>query len=101
MIEDVIAFLKEHPDNEAAAAWNALVTDMQDEISRMETVTIEFTIDNQLLADVMVYTKACGITFQQLAETSIETLVLEHGALLRYKPDAPATPTVNYPDPCN
>ena len=26
MIADVTAFLKEHPDNEAAAAWNALVT---------------------------------------------------------------------------
>ena len=101
LIADVTAFLKDHPDNEAAAAWSALVTDMQDEILRMETVTIEFTIDNQLLADAMAYVQVRGITFQQFAETSIETLVLEHGALLRYKPDAPATPTVNYPDPCN
>ena len=81
MIADVTAFLKEHPDNEAAAAWSALVTDMQDEISRMETVTIEFTIDNQLLADVIAYTKARGITFQQLAETSIETLIRERPTL--------------------
>ena len=47
----------------------------------METVTIEFTIDNQLLADAMAYVKARGITFQQLAETSIETLIRERPTL--------------------
>ena len=93
MIADVTAFLKEHPDNEAAAAWGALVTDLQDEMTRMDTVTMEFTIDNQLLADAMAYTKTRGITFQQLAETSIETLIREHGSLLSYKPEAPAAPT--------
>ena len=93
MISDVTAFLKEHPENEAAAAWNALVTDLQDEMTRIETVTVEVSLDEQLLADVMAYVKARGLTFQQLAETSIETLIREHGSLLRYKPDAPAVPT--------
>ena len=70
MIADVTAFLKEHPDNE-----------------------VEVSLDEQLLADVMAYVKARGLTFQQLAETSIETLIREHGSLLNYKPDAPAAPT--------
>lgn len=93
MIADVTAFLKEHPDNEAAAAWNALVTDLQDEMTRIDTVTVEVSLDEQLLADVMAYVKARGLTFQQLAETSIETLIREHGSLLNYKPDAPSSPT--------
>lgn len=93
MIADVTAFLKEHPDNEAAAAWNALVTDLQDEMTRIDTVTVEVSLDEQLLADVMAYVQARGLTFQQLAETSIETLIREHGSLLSYKSAAPASPT--------
>ncbi|MBQ9553248.1 MAG: hypothetical protein IJU96_10895 [Clostridia bacterium] len=41
----------------------------------------------------MAYVQVRGITFQQLAETSIETLIREHGSLLSYKPEAPAAPT--------
>ncbi|MBR5619253.1 MAG: hypothetical protein IKW76_05920 [Clostridia bacterium] len=81
MIEDVTAFLKEHPDNEAAAAWSALVTDLQDEMTRIDTVTVEVSLDEQLLADAMAYAQARGITFQQLAETSIETLIREKPTL--------------------
>lgn len=99
MIADVTAFLKDHPDNDAAAAWNELVADLQDEMTRIDTVTVEVSLDEQLLADAMAYAKVRGITFQQLAETSIETLIRERGSLLRYNPDAPAAPTDNYPDP--
>ena len=81
MIADVTAFLKEHPDNEAASAWSALITDLKKEIERMDTVTIEITIDGQLLRETMEYIKARGITFQQLAETSIETLIRERSTL--------------------
>ena len=97
MIADVTAFLKEHPDNEAAAAWSALITDLQKEIERMDTVTIEITIDGQLLQETMDYIKARGLTFQQLAETSIEMLIREKSNLLNCKPnkekDIPDAPT--------
>lgn len=81
MIADVTAFLKEHPDNEAAAAWSALVADMQDEMTRIDTVTVELTINNRMLQDTMQYVQKRGITFQQLAETSIETLIRERPTL--------------------
>ncbi len=81
MIDDVTAFLKDNPENDAAAAWSALVTDMQDEMNRIETVTVELTLDNQLLQDAMRYVQKRGITFQQLAETSLETLIRERPTL--------------------
>lgn len=89
MIDDVTAFLKEHPENEAATAWNALVTDLQDEMKRIDTVTVELTIDNRLLQDTMQYVQKRGITFQQLAETAVEALVRERPDLSKYKPDPP------------
>ena len=81
IIEDVTAFLKEHPENEAASAWSALITDLKKEIGRMDTVTIEIAIDGQLLRETMEYIKARGITFQQLAETSIKMLIRERPTL--------------------
>lgn len=89
MIDDVTSFLKDNPENEAAAAWIALVTDMRDEITRIETVTVELTLDNQLLQDAMAYVKARGITFQQLAETAFEALVRERPDLSQYAPVTP------------
>lgn len=91
MIDDVTAFLKENPENEAAAAWSALVTDLRDEMTRIDTVTVELTIDNRLLQDTMQYVQKRGITFQQLAETAFETLVQERPDLSKYKQDTPQT----------
>ena len=89
MIEDVTAFLKEHPENEAAAAWSALVTDMRDEMTRIDTVTVELTINNRMLQDTMQYVQKRGITFQQLAETAFEALVRERPDLSQYAPVTP------------
>ncbi len=91
MIEDVSAFLKEHPENEAAAAWSTLVTDLQEEMKRIDTVTVEITLDDQLLRDTMEYLNARGLTFQQFTESSLETLIRENGSLLHYKPNATMT----------
>ncbi len=99
MIDDVTAFLKDNPENDSAAAWSALVTDMRDEMTRIDTVTVEVSLDEQLLADVIAYTKARGITFQQLAETSIETLIREKPTLSDLQAiDPGSTPVASEPE---
>ena len=89
MIDDVTAFLRDNPENDAAAAWSALVADMQDEMTRIDTVTVELTIDNRMLQDTMQYVQKRGITFQQLAETAFEALVRERPDLSQYAPVTP------------
>ena len=62
-------------------------------VHRKQLRLLHQLLTDQLLADAMAYVQVRGITFQQLAETSIETLIREHGSLLSYKPEAPAAPT--------
>ena len=87
MIDDVTAFLKENPDNEAAAAWSSLVLDLQTEMESIDTVPFELTIDEYMLRDTMKYLRARGITMQQLVESLLETLIETHGDELTGKPD--------------
>ena len=87
MIADVTAFLKEHPDNEAAAAWSSLVLDLQTEMESIDTVPFELTLDEYILRDTMKYLRERGITMQQLVESLLETLIETHADELTGKPN--------------